>query len=63
MRMRGSCKAHEENPYHEPLVRMMEKVLFSLFSNVFHPFQPCERMRKHEFAGRNTQQKTHSCLA
>ena len=25
------------------------------FSNVFHHFRPCERMRKHAFAGRNTQ--------
>ena len=36
---------------HEPLIRMMEKVLFSSFSNVFYRFQPCERMRKHVFAG------------
>ena len=36
---------------HEPLVRMMEKVLFSLFFNVFDRFRPCERMHKHEFAG------------
>ena len=41
---------------HEPLVRMMEKILFSLFSNVFDRFQPCQRMRKHVFAGRITQQ-------
>ena len=37
---------------------MMEKVLFSGFLKVFHRFQPCERMRKHAFAGRNTQ---HVC--
>ena len=36
---------------------MMEKVLFSSFSNVFDHFRPCKRMRKHGFAGRNTQQR------
>ena len=30
--------------------------VFISFSNVFHRFQPCERMRKHAFAGPNTQQ-------
>ena len=29
----------------EPLLRMMEKVPFSWFSNVFQSFRPCERMR------------------
>ena len=38
---------------HEPLVRMMEKVLFSWFFNVFYCFRPCD---VHAFAGRNTQQ-------
>ena len=28
---------------------------FSSFLNVFCRFQPCERMRKHTFAGQNTQ--------
>ena len=41
---------------HEPLVRMMERVLFSSFFNIFHSFQPCECMRKHAFPGQNTQQ-------
>ena len=27
--------------------------------DVFYRFQPCKRMRKHVFAGRNTQQKTY----
>ena len=40
---------------HEPLVRMMKKVLFSWFSNVFYHFRPCECMSKHAFAGWNTQ--------
>ena len=40
----------------EPLVYMMEKVIFSSFFNVFSQFQPCERMHKHAFAGWNTQQ-------
>ena len=31
-------------------------MVFISFSNVFHRFQPCERMRKHAFAGPNTQQ-------
>ena len=30
------------------------KVTFSWFLNVFHPFRPCECMRKHAFAGPNT---------
>ena len=33
-----------------------EKDTFSWFSNVFHCFWPCECMRKHGFAGWNTQQ-------
>ena len=41
---------------HESLVRMMKKVSFWSFSIVFYCFQPCERMRKHAFAGWNTQQ-------
>ena len=40
---------------HEPLVHMMKKILFSSFSNVFYRFWPCKCMRKHAFAGRNTQ--------
>ena len=34
-----------------------EKGTFSWLLNVFHRFRPCERMRKHVFAGRNTQQQ------
>ena len=41
---------------HEPLVCMMKKVLFPWFLNVFDHFRPCEHMRKHAFAGWNTQQ-------
>ena len=41
---------------HEPLVGMMEKVLFSSFYNVFHHFRPCECMCKYAFADWNTQQ-------
>ena len=42
---------------------MMKKVLFYSFLNVFDRFRPCERMRKHAFAGRNTQQlPDSSCL-
>ena len=57
MRTRGSCEMHEVFFFvfiHEPLVRIKKKVLFSWFSNVFHHFQPCKRMRKHVFAGQNT---------
>ena len=35
---------------------MMKKVLFYSFYNDFNRFRPCERMRKHAFSGRNTQQ-------
>ena len=35
----------------------MKKVLFHSFYNDFDRFRPCERMRKHAFAGRNTQQE------
>ena len=35
-----------------------KKTLFKSFLNVFDRFWPCERMRKHAFAGRNTQQAT-----
>ena len=43
---------------HEPLVRKMENVLFSWFSNVFHCFRPCEHMRKHAFCwSKNTTDK------
>ena len=48
---------------HEPLVRMMEKVLFSWFSNIFHRSRSCKRMRKHAFAGRNMQHRSQPCLA
>ena len=41
---------------HEPLVHMMKKVHFSSFLKVFYHFLPCERMRKHAFGSRNTQQ-------
>ena len=34
---------------------MMKKVLFYSFLNVFDRFRPCEPMRKHVFAGQNTQ--------
>ena len=38
-------------------LRMIENFeKHSSFSNVFHRFRPCQRMRKHAFAGRNTQQ-------
>ena len=43
---------------HKPLVRMMKKILFSWFLNVFHRFWPCKRMGKHVFAGWNTQHRT-----
>ena len=33
------------------------KGTFSWFLNVFHRFRPCECMRKHAFAGQNTQQR------
>ena len=42
---------------HESLIRMIVKVFFSWFSNVFHCFRPCECMQKHAFAGWNTQRK------
>ena len=32
------------------------KRYFLWFSNVFHHFRPCKHMRKHVFAGQNTQQ-------
>ena len=38
------------------LIMLMNKT--KSFLNVFYRFQPCERMRKHAFAGRNTQ---HIC--
>ena len=41
---------------HEPIVQMMKKILFYSFSTVFDCFRPCERVRKHVFAGWNTQQ-------
>ena len=34
---------------------MIKKVLFHSFYNDFDCFRPCEGMRKHAFAGRNTQ--------
>ena len=34
---------------------MYKKVLFSSFYYVFDRFRPCEHIRKHAFAGRNTQ--------
>ena len=40
----------------EPLMQMMKKILFYSFSSVFDCFRPCERVRKHVFAGWNTQQ-------
>ena len=43
----------------EPLVCVIKKVLFYSFSSVFDCFRPCERMRKHGFAGRNTQHPSH----
>ena len=36
------------------------KGTFSWFSNSFHHFRPCKHMRKHAFAGRNTQQIFYS---
>ena len=36
---------------------MMKEVLFYSFYNDFDRFRPCERMRKHAFAGRNTQHR------
>ena len=42
---------------------MMKKVLFYSFLNVFDCFRPCERMRKHAFAGRIIQQITHHSWA
>ena len=44
---------------HEPLLRMMEKVLFhefQMFFMVFLWFSTMQMMHKHVFAGRNTQQ-------
>ena len=41
---------------HEPFMPMMKKVVFCSFSYVFDRFRPCERLRKHAFAGQNTQQ-------
>ena len=41
------------------LVHMMKKVLFYSFLSVFYHFQPCERVRKHAFAGPNTQFTGH----
>ena len=43
----------------EPLLVFMDcdMVLFSSFSYVYDCFKPCERMRKHAFAGRNAQQR------
>ena len=40
---------------HEPFLLMMKKVYFQSFSSAFYHFQPCERMRKHAFAGQNSQ--------
>ena len=42
----------------ESLVRTMKKVLFDNFQVIFIVFDhvKCERIRKHAFAGRNTQQ-------
>ena len=41
-----TLKNHEKSSQtlHEPLIRMMEKVLFSRFSNVFHCLRPCKRI-------------------
>ena len=39
----------------ESLVCTMKKELLRYFSSIFHRFRPCKRMRKHEFAGWNTQ--------
>ena len=69
MHRRSSRKAHEEKQRKKFVgqslgvtpkswltpKRMMKKVLFSSFSNVFCCFRPCKRMLKHGFAGRNTQ--------
>ena len=38
------------------LIRMMEKVLFSWFSNVFYSFRPWKHVPNHVLAGQNTQQ-------
>ena len=40
---------------HEPIARMMKKYVFEYFEAFFYHFQPCKRMRKHAFAGLNTQ--------
>ena len=37
------------------MVENDKNILFSSFSNLFCCFQPCKRMHKHVFAGRNTQ--------
>ena len=37
------------------LSRHDEKGTLFIIFKVFYSFQPCERMRKHVFAGRNTQ--------
>ena len=61
MRLRGTQEAYKEKP------RKMNQqtfffffirepyVLFYWFLNVFDRFRPSEIMRKHAFAGRNTQ--------
>ena len=41
---------------HKPFIRMIKKYVFDHFYSVFYHFQPCKRMRKHAFAGQNTQQ-------
>ena len=43
-----ACVGMVEN--YEKHSKIIEKNL-----NVFYRFRPCERMRKHDFAGRNTQ--------
>ena len=70
MHTKGSCKAHEEKLTNKLFslfcfVSLLcasrahdEKGTFYSFSSVFDPFRPCKHMRKHAFAGENTQ---HHC--
>ena len=37
---------------------LVDTQIFWKFSSIFHCFRPCEHMRKHAFAGRNTQHVT-----
>ena len=45
---------------HEPLKHMMKKVCFWIFWSIFYCSPPHKCMRKHAFAGQNTQHKWYS---